>query len=758
MELYAHISKDFRTQTLDEHLEGTAALASKFAAVIGEEQSARFLGEIHDIGKANISWQNYLKKSSGYDESIPDDECDKGTHTSAGAVYALKNLPEPLNILLAYAIAGHHAGLPDFYNGGHGDSLLKRFFKDGGVLNEELLDAADEYARKPLPEWTAPCTLDRYYEEYTHMAVRFLFSCLVDADWLDTERFMKPEEFVARREPVSLSELKRRFDAYMEEMRKNAPDTYVNRIRNKILERCIEAGGLAPGFFSLTVPTGGGKTLSSLAFALVHALAHGKRRIIIAEPYTSIIEQIAKILKYGTDDDEEIKRLKESGKCLFGEENVLEHHSRVDPDKELYSNLLAAQNWDAPVVVTTNVQLFESLLAASPSRCRKLHNIANSVIILDEAQKIPSEHLCAVLSALKGLVEHFGVTVLLCTATQPALKGDADTGEIGSGERAVEGIKQCTEIIQDTSKLYDSLKRVEYRVYNGDIGYKASWEEIAGELSKKRQVLCIVNKRKDCRELAKLMPKGTIQLSGFMCGEEISGIISLIKQKLRCGEEVRVVSTQLVEAGVDIDFPEVWRALAQLDSLAQAAGRCNREGRLGCGEAVIFNTKSEPFGEIKLGAQTTATLASKPGFFANLSPKSFEKYFGKFYSDIHNLDKSKYTERLVDEAEEGRIQFREFAEEFSIIDTKGQKTLFIPFGGGVELLKKLEADGADRALMASLQRFTVNVPVRLFDDISRKGGIRAVHGYYILEKSFYKPGEGVIVDSSYNYDECDFSY
>ena len=404
MELYAHISKDFRTQTLDEHLEGTAALASKFAAVIGEEQSARFLGEIHDIGKANISWQNYLKKSSGYDESIPDDECDKGTHTSAGAVYALKNLPEPLNILLAYAIAGHHAGLPDFYNGGHGDSLLKRFFKDGGVLNEELLDAAGEYARKPLPEWTAPCTLDRYYEEYTHMAVRFLFSCLVDADWLDTERFMKPEEFVARREPVSLSELKRRFDAYMEEMRKNAPDTYVNRIRNKILERCIEAGGLAPGFFSLTVPTGGGKTLSSLAFALVHALAHGKRRIIIAEPYTSIIEQIAKILKYGTDDDEEIKRLKESGKCLFGEENVLEHHSRVDPDKELYSNLLAAQNWDAPVVVTTNVQLFESLLAASPSRCRKLHNIANSVIILDEAQKIPSEHLCAVLSALKGLV------------------------------------------------------------------------------------------------------------------------------------------------------------------------------------------------------------------------------------------------------------------------------------------------------------------------------------------------------------------
>ena len=226
-------------------------------------------------------------------------------------------MPDPLNLLLAYTVAGHHAGLPDFYDSGHGDSILKRFFKDGGVLKTELLDDAEEYSQQPASEWSAPYALTRFYDEYTHMAVRFLFSCLVDADWLDTERFMKPEDFAARREPTSLNELKRRFDAYMEEMRRRAPETYVNRIRNQILERCIEAGGLAPGFFSLTVPTGGGKTLSSLAFALTHALAHGKRRIIIAEPYTSIIEQISKVLKYGADDDGEIKLRAARGETAF---------------------------------------------------------------------------------------------------------------------------------------------------------------------------------------------------------------------------------------------------------------------------------------------------------------------------------------------------------------------------------------------------------------------------------------------------------
>ena len=197
-----------------------------------------FIGNTHDIGKAPPSWQNHLKKSSGYDESIAEGECDKGSHTAAGAAYALKNLPEPLNLLLAYIVAGHHAGLPDFYDSGHGESLLKRFFKDGGRLRTELLDAAQEYGQRTPPEGAAPQTFDEFEEEYIHMLVRFLFSCLVDADWLDTERFMTPENFAARRAPVPLVELRRRFDAYMGELRRSAPDTYVNVIRNQILARC----------------------------------------------------------------------------------------------------------------------------------------------------------------------------------------------------------------------------------------------------------------------------------------------------------------------------------------------------------------------------------------------------------------------------------------------------------------------------------------------------------------------------------------
>ncbi len=756
MECYAHISKDFSLQTLYDHLEGTARIAAGFASAIGEERCAAMLGAVHDIGKADRKWQNYLKKSSGFDPNIPEEECRRGTHTSAGAAYMLKNVPSPADTLLAYIIAGHHAGLPDYYDGS-GDSILRRFFCDGGLLKTELLEAAGDYGTRPLPQGAEPRTLTDFDDEYIHMFVRFLFSCLVDADWLDTERFMKPEDSAARRRPETLVELKLRFDAYMAEKCRFAQKSRVNMIRNQILARCIEAGGMVPGFFSLTAPTGGGKTLSSLAFALTHAIKHGKKRVIIAEPYTSIIEQISKTLIYGTDDEEEIKNCVERGERLFGEENVLEHHSRVEPTKELYSNLLAAQNWDAPVIVTTNVQLFESLLAAAPSRCRKLHNIADSVIILDEAQKIPASHMQAVISALKGLVKYFGVTVLFCTATQPALEG-----EIGSSWTAVDGIDECVEIIPDTELFFNSLKRVEYRVYKDDIGYRSSWKEIAEELAKKRQVLCIVNKRGDCRELAKLMPGGAIQLSGLMCGEEISELISLIKQKLRRGEEIRVVSTQLKEAGVDIDFPEVWRALAQLDSIAQAAGRCNREGKLAHSETVIFNPESEPFGEIKIGSQITATFASKPGFFSDLLPESFSRYFKKFYSDFHDLDKSRYMELLAGEADLGRIQFREFAECFKLIDTNGLATVFVPYGegerSGGELLKRLKKDGPSRGLMASLQRYTVKKSKVSLRYKENKGGIETVSGYYVLDGGFYKPGEGVVVDSLYSYDKDCFVY
>ena len=754
MEYLAHISEDLkRVQSLEDHLQQTAALASTFASAFGDGPSLYVAGLVHDIGKYPQGWQNYLKRSSGYDLNISPSICERGTHSTAGAAWLLTNMQQPDALYLAYVILGHHAGLPDFYQGS-GDSLTARLFEDE-YLKANLLDGIDCTALR-LPEFVSPSKIIKQMSnEYIHLGVRLIFSCLVDADYIDTERFMDNKITLARGKRASITELKDKFDKFMAHKNTTVQQTPVNKIRKEIYEQCVEASMGAPGFYSLTVPTGGGKTLSAMAFALNHAVEHKKSRVIMAIPYTSIIEQTAKVYKYGTDDDDKIQEMKGKGESLFGEENVLEHHSNVDPEKELYMNFLASQNWDVPVVVTTNVQLFESLLAAKPSRCRKLHNLVNSIIILDEAQKIPAEYLRPILSVLKGLVEHFGVTVLFCTATQPAL-----CGEIGSFATAIEGVENCTEIIQDTIGLYNDLKRVEYVIYQNDINKKASWQEIAEELQKSRQVLCIVNKRKDCRELMKYMPGDTIQLSGLMCGQEISMLISQVKRLLAEGKQVRVVSTQLVEAGVDIDFPEVWRAIAQLDSIAQAAGRANREGMLKAadgstrpGKLVIFNPDSEPFGEIKIGAQLTTTLAGKKDYFNRISSRSFASYFKQFYAAHGSLDKCNYDMLLVDEAESGRMQFRSFAEEFKLIDTAGQKTVFVQFDDGIKLISKLRQGHPDRKLMSALQRYTVNIPERLFFDINKQGGIEVVSNYYVLHPAFYQPGKGVLMDDLFHYDE-----
>ncbi|WP_455600643.1 CRISPR-associated endonuclease Cas3'' [Cloacibacillus sp.] len=759
MEYLAHISGDLtRTQPLDEHLTNTAKTASQFAAAMGESACAYMIGILHDQGKYRNSWMCYLKKASGYDPSIPDELCERGTHSTAGAAWLLNNMSQPESLLLSYTILGHHAGLPDFYDG-CGESLTSRLFEDG-ILKAGLLEEIN-FGEVKIPEVVFPSQkIAEMQDEYKHLWVRLIFSSLVDSDYLDTEKFMDNDVNAARGTRATLAQLKERFDSFMESKCASASQTQVNKIRAEILKQCILAARGPAGFYSLTVPTGGGKTLSAMAFALEHALKNNKRRVIMAIPYTSIIEQTAKTYKYGTDDDEKIKIMKERGEFLFGEENVLEHHSNIDPDKELYMNFLASQNWDAPVVVTTNVQLFESLLAAKPSRCRKLHNLAHSVIILDEAQKIPAEYLHPVLSVLKGLVKYFGVTVLFCTATQPAL-----TGQIGSSNTCIEGISGCTEIIKDPVRLYEDLKRVEYMVYKNDINVRSSWEEIAEELKKVSQVLCIVNKRRDCRELMKYMPEGTIQLSGLMCGEEISSIITEIKQLLKEGRPVRVVSTQLIEAGVDLDFPEVWRALAQLDSIVQAAGRANREGRLKddsgnprLGRVVVFNPESEPFGEIKIGAQITSSLARKADYFDSLSAGSFNLYFKKFYAEHQKLDKCDYEKLLVDETDCGRFQFRSFAEEFKLIDTSGQKTVFVPFADGEKLICQLREGHPDRRLMCRLQHFSVNIPVCLFNDIYQKGGIEVVNNYYVLNNGFYEPGKGVLMGEFYNYDDHNFIY
>ena len=356
-------SSGFELQELNTHLEGTADFSAQFAATFNNAEWGKLLGLWHDLGKYSEEFQEYIKVNSGYEED--DQRRPKTDHTSAAAILA-KEMYSGLWPPIAYCIAGHHAGLHNWLpepgvSGDLSDRLKKREFLDKirTKIPNELLEKVNLNAATGK-------TID---PKQMHLWIRMLFSCLVDADYLDTERFMNPESFARRGRYNSLGELKGRFDIHMEEMVKNAPLTTVNSIRSRILEDCIKSGELSPGFFSITVPTGGGKTLSSMAWALVHALKYNKTRIIFAIPYTSIITQTAQIYR-----------------SIFGDDNVIEHHSNIDENTNTQERKLAAENWDAPIVVTTNVQLFESLFANKTSRCRKLHNLVNSIIILDEAQ------------------------------------------------------------------------------------------------------------------------------------------------------------------------------------------------------------------------------------------------------------------------------------------------------------------------------------------------------------------------------------
>jgi len=749
---------------LENHLSDTAKEAGNFTSAFGNKDWGEILGYWHDLGKYHPDWQNYLRRKTGYDvDAHIENYANRPNHSTAGAVLAIERLTSKLTKegarLLAYEIAGHHAGLADWYPDKAGGDLSNRMYKESDILNTDDLDVirkideAKQFIDKPIPQTVPSIFLKADSKEkfgkateHYHLWIRMLFSSLVDADFLDTEQYMNPEQYEGRRKYLPLSELKKRFDSYMEEKKS---DSGINIVRNEILEQCRSKAKSPSGFFSLTVPTGGGKTLSSMAFALEHALKFGKQRIIMAIPYTSIIEQTAKVFKYGTDNDEEIEERIKTGKVLFGEDQVIEHHSNLDPEKENYKNRLASENWDAPIIVTTNVQLFESLFASKTSSCRKLHNLVNSIIILDEAQMLPPEYLKPILAVLKGLVEHFGVTVVLMTATQPALEGT-----IGSDANKFEGISNVTPIIGNPELLTEKFKRVEISLPK-DFNVRSEWEEIASELLRHEQVLCIINTRTDCRKLHSLMPEGTIHLSAFMCGEERSEVISNIKQKLREKKPIRVISTQLVEAGVDIDFPVVYRALAGLDSIAQAAGRCNRENKLAeegkLGKVIVFNPpKPAPVGLLRKGEDACKSIL-RTNSNLELTPALYTNYFKHLYSNLNTFDESLYYELLVKDAKDFTFQFRTYAQNFHLIDSEGQKSIVVWYENkkskinSQELIATLRYAGPSKKMSRKLQRFIVNVPIKMFERIQAMHYIESIYDYWIqCDPVLYKPGLGLL--------------
>jgi CRISPR-associated endonuclease/helicase Cas3 len=457
-----------------------------------------------------------------------------------------------------------------------------------------------------------------------------------------------------------------------------------------------------------------------MAFALNHAAAHGHRRVIYVIPYTSIIEQTA----------DQFRR-------IFGE-TVVEHHSNVDVSdavEETAQSRLACENWDAPLIVTTNVQFFESLFAARTSRCRKLHCIAGSVVVLDEAQLFPPEFLRPILMALDELRKNYGVTVLICTATQPAF------GPHKTPSFSFEGLEGIREIIDDPSHLFDTLKRVEVKL---PLNFRESiaWHPLADELSLWPSVLCIVNRRDDCRQLWSLMPKGTYHLSALMCGAHRSHRIAEIKGRLTAGLPTRVISTQLVEAGVDLDFPVVYRAMAGLDSIAQAAGRCNREGLLEKGALIVFVPPTQPpVGVLRQAAEIAARMLDN-GAGDPLVPDRFKSFFRELYwaqgnerLDVHNIL------RHLKADNEFRFSFRTAAANFKLIDDKAQAPVIVGYGEeGVKLVEQLKHMGPERWLLRKLQRYVVNLPKRLHQRLLAEGAIREVHA------GIYAQGHGALYD------------
>ncbi len=756
-QLYAH-SPAFGSeqwQTLEDHLSQVAVLASEFASPFDGSTWAKVAGWLHDLGKADERFQRMLREANGldYDHNVM---AGSVNHSGAGAAAADEWFKGSIGRTLAFLVAGHHAGLPDYprdQKQGGNASLEIRLSSDAAENFRKIRSICESFREKlpPIAMTDFPKFLNlRNY----HLWVRMLFSTLVDADWLDTEAFMSPDRAAKHRIFPSMEELSEKFNTWMDRQilsKAKTQPSELNTIRGQILSECLQAAEREPGLFTLTVPTGGGKTLASMAFALKHALKYTRQRIIYVIPYTSIIEQTADVFRK-----------------IFGDENVVEHHSSVVRDetrpelRDHYDAMdLAAENWDAPIIVTTNVQFFESLYTAKPRRARKLHNIVNSVVIMDEAQLLPPEWLAPCTKMIGHLTEAFGVSLVLCTATQPALTQGDQSWSLKSIQEKRNG---KLEMMSHPEALYQKLKRTKIEFPDAKtLRNPLSWEEIANELCQYEQSLCVVNTRNDCRKLYELLPSGeaTIHLSALMCGAHRSDVIRRIRDRLNRKLPVRVVSTQLVEAGVDIDFPVVYRALAGLDSIIQAAGRCNREGKLTdssgnpqYGKVVVFvPPEAKLIGMLRKGEDTTRELLAC-GTLDSDNPEIYTRYFQLFYDRVneHGEDLLRLLEVRHDVCE---LYFRTASSQFRMIDDEYTRPVFVLYGDGEKLIAKLREEGPHRNLMRQLQRYSVNIPTSALETLLRMGTVHELEfrgeksGIYVqYTKNIYRDEFGINLSDS----------
>lgn len=703
-------------QPLDEHLIGVGERARAAADVFGAGALAEAAGLLHDLGKYTDGFQARLEGRAP-----------KLDHATHGAREIIARYPgiAPVMHLLAYAIAGHHAGLANGRSGeGRRTSLADRLAK----ALPPLLDDWRSELRLPAEEALVAAAMrlnpvpQRTGFQLAFL-VRMLFSTLVDADYLDTDAFYRRIDGRPSRQDAllpTLEALRDQLDAHLVQLA-GGGNGEVHRLRQDVLGEVRAGAARALGLFSLTVPTGGGKTLASMAFALDHAIAHGLRRVIYVIPFTSIIEQNAAVFRRAFGD--------------LGEAAVLEHHSALADDPGQAPEALeklhrAMENWDAPIVVTTAVQFFESLFADRPSRCRKLHAIAGSVVVLDEAQMLPPALLRPCVAAIDELALNYRTSVVLCTATQPALRRE---------DGFVDGLDGVRELVEDPPALYRRLQRVRVR----DIGSRDD-EDLAQRLRERPQVLCIVNSRRHARALYERIADcaGAVHLSTLMHARHRSAVLAEVRRRLRDGEPCRVVSTSLIEAGVDVDFPCVLRAEAGLDAIAQAAGRCNREGRRPVEDSEVFvfsSLEHAPPHELARYAQAYRTTARHHAQDL-LGLDAVRAYFQEMYwqKGDNGLDQ-KGLLALVKDCRHDNLPFETLAAGFRMIDSP-LKPVIVPFEvtaeGRVvpdaiaqEALAALEAGDPQRrvgAIARALQPYLVQLPERALAVLKRYGAVQAV--------------------------------
>lgn len=669
---------------LDQHLVRVSNLAGEFAEAFGARELGRLIGLLHDFGKHNPAWQDYLWAAHLAALGLRSKPRAKVPHAIWGAAFAYRALTQRGTDTwkeIALPILGHHSGLDV---AGDAALSLDAFFHkhpEGQGIMQAAVQSLQSTVPGVLPAVRFP-VMERTQRE---LHIRMLFSTLIDADRLDAATFGLPEEPVSD-DAKKIEALWKRFTDHTP--RHGRQSATVQRVRNEVFDACLAAADQTPGFFRLRVPTGGGKTRSGLAFALKHASRHGLRRIVVALPYTSIIDQTARDYRE-----------------MLGDDAVLEHHSalevpeREDEDEIKQRRLLATENWDAPVIVTTTVQLFESLFGDRASKVRKIHRLAKSVIVLDEIQTFPPELLRPTLDVLRWLATPideggYGSTILLSTATQPAF-------EAGPFADLLRGI-EITEVVPNFAEHYKAYRRVDFQVRPTPV----SWSHIAKEIREHQQVVVVLNTRKDALALLDALGPGpdTFHLSTLLCGVHRRDVLALVNERLARDEAVRLVSTQVIECGVNLDFPIAYRALGPLDRIVQVAGRCNRHGNRETGTVVIFTPADGgmPHGPYKDGFETARLLLEMHPPEALHDPDLYRNYFQRLFDKVDSRPGNRI------QADRKDLHYPNVAANYRLIP-KETIPVVVPYG--VEWRQRLQdwLEAPSRRTWRLLQPFLVNV-------------------------------------------------